>query len=121
MKKSRKKQQFYKYEIDIKWSQEDQCYTVGIPELPGCITHGETPAEAVEMAQEAIEVHIESLTARGLEVPTPISEEELSGEFLVRTGDPSLHRKLKLAAKAKKKALNAFVVEALREAVDSLR
>jgi predicted RNase H-like HicB family nuclease len=116
-KTNKKKTQFFKYELDIQWSEEDQCYIVIVPELPGCTTHGETPAEAVGMAQEAIELHIESLTARGLEVPVPISEEELSGEFLVRTGDPTLHRKLKMAAKAKKKALNTFVVETLREAV----
>lgn len=81
-----------------------------IPELPDSITHGETPAGAVEMAQEATEVHIEFLAARSLEISIPISEEELSGEFLVRPGDPTLHRKLKLAAKANKKALNTFVV-----------
>jgi len=45
-------------------------YTVIVPSLPGCITYGETPEEAIEMAKEAIELYIESLKAHGEEIPT---------------------------------------------------
>jgi antitoxin HicB len=40
-------------------------YTVTVPSLPGCITYGETVEEAVKMAQEAIEVYLESLREHG--------------------------------------------------------
>ncbi|MFB3765514.1 MAG: type II toxin-antitoxin system HicB family antitoxin [Methanotrichaceae archaeon] len=48
----------------------DGTYTVTVPSLPGCLTFGDTIEEAIEMAKEAIEVYIESLVARGKEIPT---------------------------------------------------
>ncbi len=44
-------------------------YTVTVPTLPGCITQGETLEEAIEMAKDAIQNHIESLVADGEPVP----------------------------------------------------
>jgi len=40
-------------------------YTVTVPSLPGCMTYGETIEEAVKMAEEAIEVYLESLREHG--------------------------------------------------------
>lgn len=54
-------------------------YTVIVPTLPGCVTFGETVNEAIEMAQEAIELYIESLKAHGEEIPT----EERTLEYTV--------------------------------------
>lgn len=45
-------------------------YTVTVPSLPGCITYGETVADAIAMAREAIELYIESLVAHGEPIPT---------------------------------------------------
>ncbi len=45
-------------------------YTVTVPTLPGCITYGEDIPEAIHMAQEAIELYLESLTAHGEPIPT---------------------------------------------------
>ena len=36
-------------------------YTVIVPSLPGCITHGDTIEEAHEMAQEAILLYLEDM------------------------------------------------------------
>ncbi|MBI4491946.1 MAG: type II toxin-antitoxin system HicB family antitoxin [Chloroflexi bacterium] len=44
-------------------------YTVLVPALPGCVTHGRTVPEAVERARDAIAVYIESLEAHGESVP----------------------------------------------------
>lgn len=38
-------------------------FTVIITSLPGCITYGSTLTEAKEMAKEAIELYLESLSA----------------------------------------------------------
>lgn len=43
-------------------------YTVIVPSLPGCITYGETVEEAHRMAQEAIELCIESMKEHGEEI-----------------------------------------------------
>ncbi len=45
-------------------------FTVTVPALPGCVTYGKTLTEAKEMAQEAIELMIETLEAHGQPVPT---------------------------------------------------
>ena len=45
-------------------------YTVTVPSLPGCVTHGSTLDEAIVMAKEAVELYIESLRAHGEDVPT---------------------------------------------------
>ncbi|MCJ7443016.1 MAG: type II toxin-antitoxin system HicB family antitoxin [Methanotrichaceae archaeon] len=45
-------------------------YTVLVPALPGCVTHGDTIDQAIEMAKEAIDGYIETLKAHGEEIPT---------------------------------------------------
>ncbi len=47
-----------------------------VPDLPGCIAAGESRAEAVQLIQEAIELHIEGLDADGEMIPPPSSEIE---------------------------------------------
>jgi antitoxin HicB len=42
---------------------DDGGYTVIVPALPGCVSYGETPAEATRNAREAIELHLENLAA----------------------------------------------------------
>jgi len=44
-------------------------YTVTVPALPGCVTFGETPEHAIEMAKEAIDLYIEELKERGEDIP----------------------------------------------------
>jgi predicted RNase H-like HicB family nuclease len=44
-------------------------FTVTVPSLPGCITYGSTLAEAKEMAKEAIELYLESLTDHDETIP----------------------------------------------------
>lgn len=59
----------YKYELILYWSAEDNVFVVDVPELPGCLAHGATTAEAVGNAQEAIAHWIE--TAKKLHRPIP--------------------------------------------------
>jgi len=44
-------------------------YTVIVPVLPGCVTHGDTIEEAIKMAKEAIQLYLESLQEHGEEIP----------------------------------------------------
>ena len=61
----------HKYEMIIYWSNEDGAYVVDVPELPGCMAHGSTPAEAVANAQEAIGLWIDTAKEFGRPVPEP--------------------------------------------------
>jgi len=49
--------------------QEVGGYTVTVPALPEVVTEGDTEAEAVEMAREAIELAIEYRRSIGMEIP----------------------------------------------------
>ena len=46
-------------------------FTVLVPILPGCITYGETVAEAKEMAQEAIALYIKT-DSRSIQISAKI-------------------------------------------------
>jgi predicted RNase H-like HicB family nuclease len=54
---------------------EDGVFVATVPSLPGCVTQGESRAEALKNAQEAIEVYLESLRAHGDPIPPSIGEE----------------------------------------------
>ena len=48
-------------------------FGVSFPDFPGCVTAGSTLQEAVDMAAEALELHIEGMAEAGLVVPEPSS------------------------------------------------
>ena len=54
---------------------EEGGYTVYCPSLPGCISQGDTRAEALTNIKEAIELYIESLVEHGEPVPPDIGVE----------------------------------------------
>jgi len=43
----------HKYEITLYRGNEDQVFVLEVPELPGCVAHGETQEVALANAQEA--------------------------------------------------------------------
>jgi len=61
----------HRYEIIIFWSDEDEAFIADIPELPGCKTHGNTPQEALENAQGAIELWLYTAREFGDRIPEP--------------------------------------------------
>lgn len=60
-----------KYERIIFWSEEDQKWLVDVPELPGCMADGETPAEALENVEIVIAHWIETAKELGRDIPQP--------------------------------------------------
>lgn len=48
------------------------CYRSEHPQLPGCMSHGETPDEAKRNLIEAKRLYIETLLEKGLDIPLPI-------------------------------------------------
>jgi len=57
----------------------DSDYGVTVPDLPGCFSAGQTFDEALEMAREAAELHLEGLLEEGMAVPEPSPIEALMG------------------------------------------
>lgn len=60
-----------RYSMIVSWSEEDHCYIVSVPDLPGCMSDGKTPQEAVENAQIIISEWIETAGLLGREIPEP--------------------------------------------------
>lgn len=60
-----------KYERIIFWSEEDQRWLVDVPELPGCMADGETPAEALENVEKIISEWLETAREIGRDIPEP--------------------------------------------------
>jgi predicted RNase H-like HicB family nuclease len=60
-----------KYEIIIFWSEEDKLYIADVPELPGCMAHGNTYEAALANSKDAIEHWIEKAKEFGDPIPKP--------------------------------------------------
>ncbi len=61
----------FRYTVVLEWNKEGG-YTVTVPALQGCITQGDTLAEAIENAREALQSHLEGLAALGKPIPVDI-------------------------------------------------
>jgi predicted RNase H-like HicB family nuclease len=64
----------YEYTIILEPDTEEGGYVVTVPALPGCVTEGDTYAEAIAMARDAIRGYIESLKLAGEPVPEETAE-----------------------------------------------
>jgi len=59
----------YKYEVIVWWSEKDKTYIAEVPELPGCMSDGETYEEALKNIQIIISEWIEVAKELGREIP----------------------------------------------------
>lgn len=69
-----------KYRILIE-QDEDGIYVANCPNLPGCISQGETRNEAISNIKDAIEGYLFSLMKHDEPIPPPIYEELLEVSF----------------------------------------
>ncbi len=60
-----------KYEIIIFWSNDDKTYVADVPELPGCMAHGDTYETALANIKEAITLWIDTAKEFGDPIPEP--------------------------------------------------
>ena len=65
------------YPAIIELDADGKSYNVRFPDLEGCLTYGSTKKEALENAQEALSLYLESLDSRAKEIP---NSSKLSGE-----------------------------------------
>jgi antitoxin HicB len=70
---------FY-YTIIIQWSNQGQCYLVHLPEFPSqqFHTYGDTYQEALQNAEQVLELLVEEYQKQGITLPTPIPELQVS-------------------------------------------
>lgn len=97
-----------KYRVNIIWDEEDQIYIARVPELEGVATHGDTMIEAAKHAEEAIDLHLQTLVSLKEPIPTPVAELNLSGKMSLRMGK-NLHETAFVAAEIQGKSLNEYI------------
>lgn len=61
----------HKYEIIMYWSKEDQVFVAEVPELPGCVAHGDSHESALKSINEAVALWIETANEFGDPIPEP--------------------------------------------------
>jgi len=98
---------------------EEGGYTAKIAEFPGCVTEGDTAAQALRRLESAAESWIEAVIDTGQSVPEPMAEQEYSGKLMLRLSR-SLHRRAAEIAHAEGVSLNQFIVTTLAERVGAI-
>lgn len=61
----------HKHEILLYWSDIDQVFIGEVPELAGCMAHGDTQEAALKNANQAIELWIKTAREFGDPIPEP--------------------------------------------------
>ena len=95
-------------------------YLITFPDLPGCMSDGETEAEAVENGRDAFIAVVSALTDIGRDIPAPSFSPDdaaapgASGKFVVRV-PKSIHAKLTTRAKTEGVSLNTLVLTMIAE------
>ena len=64
----------HKYEIILYWSNENQVFIAEVPELPGCMAHGDDQESALRNIKDAMQFWIERAEELGRLVPEPKGE-----------------------------------------------
>ena len=81
------------YRMEIIRDNDEGGFVASYPDLPGCITCGETEEEAMKNALDAKKAWLEAALEENIEIPEPDSLEAYSGQFKLRL-PRSLHRAL---------------------------
>ena len=95
------------YKMEIVPDLDEGGYVVNWPELPGCVTCGETLEQAVRNAEDAKYTWLETAIEEGVEIPEPINLDDYSGQFKLRL-PKSLHRTLSEQASAEGISMNQY-------------
>ena len=97
------------YRMEIVEDKDEGGFVVSFPELPGCITCGETVESAVANALDAKKAWLEAAMEDGIEIHEPDSLEDYSGQFKLRI-PRSLHRSLAEHSKREGISMNQYCV-----------
>ena len=97
------------YKMEIIEDQDEGGFVISYPDLPGCITCGETIESAMQNAQDAKREWIRAALEEGIEIYEPDSLENYSGQFKLRI-PRSLHRSLAEHSQREGISMNQYCV-----------
>lgn len=110
------------YRLEIVPDPAEGGYAARWPELPGCVTCGDTIGEAVQNAMQAKRAWLEAALEEGIDIAEPPAGDSYSGQFKLRLRK-SLHRSLAEHAKAEGVSMNQYCLYLLakNDAAESIR
>lgn len=97
------------YKMEIVEDREEGGYVVSFPDLPGCLTCGETMETALVNASDAKRAWLLAALEEGVEIHEPDSLEAYSGQFKLRM-PKTLHRMLAEHSKREGISMNQYCV-----------
>lgn len=97
------------YRMEIVEDKDEGGFVVSYPDLPGCITCGETVESAVLSALDAKRAWLEVALEEGIEIYDPDNLDDYSGQFKLRI-PRSLHRLLAEHSKREGISMNQYCV-----------
>ena len=97
------------YRMELVEDPDEGGFVVSYPDLPGCITCGETVERAIANAQDAKKAWLEAALEEGIEIHEPDSLEEYSRQFKLRL-PRSLHRSLAEHSQREGISMNQYCV-----------
>ena len=95
------------YRMEIVPDTDEGGFVVSFPELPGCISCGDTVDKAVENANDAKRAWIEAAIEDGITINEPDRIEDYSGQFVLRI-PKSLHKTLSDNSKREGVSMNQY-------------
>jgi len=102
----------YAFEIRPLSDAEGGGYLISFPDLPGCISDGESPVEAMKHGKDAVKCWMAATEESGDLIPQPY--QAYSGKFVQRL-PRSLHARLVERAKKEQVSLNTLVTTYIAE------
>jgi antitoxin HicB len=97
----------YPFNVEPLAADEGGGYVITFPDLPGCMSDGNTVGEAIAQGREAFLAWMESIIADGKSIPEPHRVVE-PAKFLLRL-PRTLHGRLASRASAEGVSLNSLV------------
>ncbi len=97
------------YKMEIVKDEESGGYAVSFPELQGCVTCSDTIEKAVKMAENAKKEWLNACLEDGIEIPSPLDDNNYSGQFKLRI-PKSLHRSLAEHSEKEGVSMNQYCV-----------
>ena len=97
------------YRMEIVPDIEEGGFAVLFPDLPGCVTVGETIEDAVKNIIDAKRAWLEAELEMGAEIPEPDDLSSYSGQFKLRI-PRSLHKQLAEHSKLEGVSMNQYCV-----------
>jgi len=97
------------YKMEIVPDKEEGGFVASFPDLPGCITIGDTIEEVIQNVIDAKNAWLEAELEVGAIIPEPEELKEYSGQFKLRL-PKSLHKQLAEQSKVEGVSMNQYCV-----------